>query len=89
VKCIVWNIASYGAETWTLRKVKTLKVLQCGFEERLEKISCTGRMKNEEVLRRDEEERNIRRTVRRRKANWTVHTLRMNCLLKYIIEGRM
>jgi hypothetical protein len=34
VKCYVWSIALYGAETWTLRAVdqKHLKVLKCGAE---------------------------------------------------------
>jgi hypothetical protein len=27
--------------------------------------------------------------MRRRKANWIVHTLRRNCLLKHVIEGKM
>ena len=32
VKCYVWSIALYGAETWTLRAVdqNTWKVLICG-----------------------------------------------------------
>jgi hypothetical protein len=32
VKCYVWSIALYGAETWTLPEVdqKHLKVLKCG-----------------------------------------------------------
>ena len=32
VKCYIWSIALYGAETWTLRAVdqKHLKVLKCG-----------------------------------------------------------
>jgi hypothetical protein len=32
VKCYVWSISLYGAETWTLRAVdqKHLKVLKCG-----------------------------------------------------------
>jgi len=32
VKCYVWSIALYGAETWTLRAVdqKHLEVLKCG-----------------------------------------------------------
>jgi hypothetical protein len=31
VKCYVWSIALYGAETWTLRAVDhTWKVLKCG-----------------------------------------------------------
>jgi hypothetical protein len=35
VKCYVWSIALYGAETWTLRAVdqKHLEVLKCGVGE--------------------------------------------------------
>jgi hypothetical protein len=31
VKCYLWSIALYGAETWTLRKLirRTWKVLKC------------------------------------------------------------
>ena len=44
-------------------------------------------MKNEEVLQRVKEERNILHTVKRRKANWIGHTLCRNCLPKHITEG--
>ena len=35
VKCYIWNIALYGAETWMFRAVdkKHLKVLKCGAGE--------------------------------------------------------
>ena len=45
-------------------------------------------MKNEEVLHRVKEERNILYTVKRRKANWIGHILGRNCFLKHIIEGK-
>jgi len=32
IKCYIWSIALYGAETWTLRAVDQ-KVLKCGAEE--------------------------------------------------------
>jgi hypothetical protein len=35
------------------------------------------------------EGRNILHTIRRRKANWIGHILRRNCLIKYIIEGKI
>jgi hypothetical protein len=49
---------------------------------RMEKISWTDRVRNEEVLHRVKEERNILLTIKRRKANWIGHILRRNCLLK-------
>jgi hypothetical protein len=53
-------------------------------------ISCwTDRVRNEEVLHRVKEERNIVHTKKRRKANWIGHILRRNCLLKHVIEGKL
>jgi hypothetical protein len=46
-------------------------------------------VRNEEVLHRVKEERNIVNTIKRRKANWIGHILRRNCLLKHVIEGKI
>ena len=54
----------------------------------MEKIRCTDRVKNEEVIHRVKEERNILHKIKRRKANWIGYTLRSNCLLKHFIEGK-
>jgi hypothetical protein len=40
----------------------------------------------DEVLRRVREERDITRTIKRRKGNWIGHVLRKNCLLQQVIE---
>jgi hypothetical protein len=56
---------------------------------RLEKISWTDRVRNEEVLQRVNEERNIVHTIKRRKANWIGHMLCRNCVLKHVIEGKL
>ena len=45
-------------------------------------------MRNEEVLHRVKEERNIIHTVKRREVNWIGCILCRNCLLKRIIEGQ-
>jgi hypothetical protein len=55
----------------------------------MEKISWTDRVRNEEVLHRGKEERNIIHTIKRRKANWIGHILHRNCLLKHVIEGKL
>jgi hypothetical protein len=79
-----------GAETWTLREVDEKYVE--GFEmwrwRRIEKISRTDRVRNEEVLQRVKVERNILQTIKRRKSNWIGHSLRRNCLLKHVVEGK-
>jgi hypothetical protein len=80
----VWSTALYGAETWTLLKVdqKYLERFEMWCWRRIKKIIWTGRVKNEDVLHRVKDERNILRTIKRRKANWIGHILRRNCLFK-------
>jgi len=41
------------------------------------------------MLLRVNEHRNILHEIRKRKANWTGHILRKNCLLKQVIEGKI
>ena len=55
----------------------------------MEKISWSDRVRNEEVLQRVKEERNILPTVERRKANWIVNSLRRNYILKHVVEGKV
>ena len=49
----------------------------------------TDHVRNEEVLLRVNEQRNILREIRKRKANWIGHILRRNCLVKQNIEGKI
>ena len=46
-------------------------------------------MRNEEVLLRVNEQRNILHEKRKQKANWIGHVLCRNCLLKQVIEGKI
>jgi len=48
----------------------------------MENISWTDHVRNEEVLHRVKEERNLPQTIQRRDANWVGHIWRRNCLLK-------
>jgi hypothetical protein len=81
----------YGAETGTLRAVdqKHLKSFEMWCWRRMEKISWTDHVINEEVLLRVSEQRNILHEIRKRKANWIGHILRRNSLLKQVIEGKI
>ena len=51
VKCYVWSMALYGTETWTLRAVdqKNLESSEMWYWRRMEKISWTNHVRNEEV----------------------------------------
>ena len=54
VKCYIWNMALYGAKTWTLRVAdqKHLESFEMWCWKRMEKISWTDHVRNEEVLLR-------------------------------------
>ena len=61
VKCYIWSVALYGAETWTLRAVgqNHLESFEVWCWKRMEKISWTDHLRNEEVLLRVKEQRNF------------------------------
>ena len=84
-------MALYGAETWTLRATDQIRLES--FEKwccrRMEKISWTDHVRNEEVLLRVNEQMNILHETGKRKANWIGHILRRNCLLQQVIEGKI
>ena len=88
VKCYIWSMALYGAETWTLRAADQ-KYPECLEMWCRRKISWTEHVTNEEVLLRVNEQRNILHEIRKRKANWIGHILRRNCLLNQVIEGKI
>jgi hypothetical protein len=56
---------------------------------RMEKISWTEDVRNEDVLLRVKEQRNILHEMSKRKANWIGHILRKNCFLQQVIEGKI
>ena len=84
-------MALYGAETWTLRATdqKGLESFEMWCWRRMEKVSWTDHVRNEEVLHRVNEQRNILHEIRKRKANWIGHILRRNCFLQQVIEGKI
>jgi hypothetical protein len=55
----------------------------------MENISWTDHVRNEDVLLRVKEQRNILHEMRKRKANWIGYILRRNCLLQRVIEGKV
>jgi hypothetical protein len=80
-----------GAETGTVRAAdqKYLESFAMWCWRRMEKVSWTDHVRNEEVLLRVKLERNILHEIRKRKANWIGHILRRNCLLRQVMEGKI
>ena len=77
VKCYIWNMVLYGAETWTLRTAdqKYLESFEMWCWRKMEKISWIDSLRNR-VLQRVKKERNTLCAIKRRKANRTVNLLR-------------
>ena len=84
-------MALYGAQTWTLRATdqKRLESFEMYCRRRMEKISWTDHVRNEDVLLRVNEQTNILHEIRKQKANWIGHILCRNCLVKQITEGKI
>jgi len=55
----------------------------------MEKISWTDHVRNEDVLLRLKEQRNILHEISKRKANWIGHILCRNCLPQRVFEGQI
>jgi hypothetical protein len=91
VKCYIWSIDLYGAETWMLWAVdqKHLESFEIWCWRRVEKVIWTEHVRNEEVLLRIKEQRNILPEISKRKANWIGRIVRRNCLLQRVIEGKI
>jgi len=66
VKCYIQSTAVYGVETWTLQKLdqKYLDSFEMWCWRTMERINWTVRVKNEEVLQRVGEDRNILNTIK-------------------------
>jgi hypothetical protein len=90
VKCYIWSRGLHGAENWTIRgDQKHLESFEMWCWRRMEKISWSEHFRNEEVLLRVKEQRNILHEISKRKANWIGHILHRNCILQRVIEGKI
>ena len=75
---MVWSVALYGAETWTLRKEdeRRLEAFEMWVWRRMEKVKWTERRRNDEVLDMVGEERQLLDEIRRRQKVWMERVLR-------------
>ena len=91
VKALVWSVTLYGSETWTLRKedIKCIQTFEMWIWCKMEKISWTAHVSNEEVLCLVQEQCLLVQVIKQRQANWTGHVLRHDCLMKTVLEGKI
>jgi len=89
VKCYIWSITLYGAETWALRKLyqECLESFEMWCWSWMVKISLTDLVKNEEALHRAKGERSILRTMKRRLTGLVTSCMR-NASQNTLLRGR-
>jgi len=78
IKTLILSDVLFGSETWTMRKedVKRLEACEMWIWRRMEKISWTEHITNEEVLAGIGDERAMIHTIKKRQRNWIGHILR-------------
>jgi len=91
MKALMWPVATYGCESWTLRKNEETRL--DAFEMKgLRKVlwvSWTAKKTNEWVLNKADIKRELLDTVEARKLAYYGHTMRKqgSCLEKEIMQG--
>lgn len=88
-KCYVWSVLAYGSEAWTMGKKERDRVeaFEMWVWRRMERISWTDHVSNEQVLDRVHERRTLLGKIYERKGNWLGHVMRGNGILKAALEG--
>ena len=87
MKCFVWSVVLYSAETLRRNEQKQLEAFEMWVWRRMESVKWTDKIKNAVVLERVGEGRMMLELIRKSKRNWLGHWLRRNCLLKGALEG--
>jgi len=91
VKTLIWPVALYGCETWTMKQqiMDKLNAFEMWVWRRMQKVSWKDKKTNEEILSLVDEERCLMKTIIKRKKDWIGHVVRGDNLLKRVLEGRM
>ena len=93
MKVLVWPVATYGCESWTLRKNEEtrLEAFEMKGLSKTLRVSWTAKKTNEWVLNKAGVNRELLDTVKARKLAYYGHTMRKqgNCLEKEIMRGTM
>ena len=91
LKCYVWPVLLYGAETWTISKEmrKKLEAAEMWFLRRMMKIEWTAMKTNEEVLGMASTNRKLMHTIRKSQFEFFGHIIRKNGLENLVTTGKV
>ena len=94
LKALVWPIAMYGCESWTLKKDDEARInafeMKC--LQQVIRVSCTAKKTNQWVLKTSGVERRLLATIKQQKMTYYGHILRglrgnRGCIEKGLIQG--
>jgi len=93
VKALLWPVATYGCESWTLRKNEETRLDAFDMKElrKILRVSWTAKKTNEWVLNKAGVKRELIDTVKTRELSYYGHIMRKQgcCLEKEIMQGTM
>ncbi|KAI5755057.1 hypothetical protein M8J77_013699 [Diaphorina citri] len=91
IKTYIWSILLYGCETWTMGKYERerLEAMEMWLWRRMTRTSWMERKRNEKILEEIGEERNLMKTLMKRKIKLVGHLLRHNDFITNILEGKV
>jgi len=93
MKALVWPIAMYGCESWTLKKNEEtcLEAFEMKSLRKILRVSWTAKETNEWVLNKAGVKRELLDTIKAMKLEYYGNTMRKqgNCLEKEIMQGTM
>ena len=93
MKALVWPVATYSCESWTVRKNEEtcLDAFEMKGLRKILRVSWTAKKTNEWVLNKAGVKRELLHTVKARKLAHYGHTMRKqgSCLEKEIMQGTM
>ena len=92
-EALVWPVATYGCESWTLRKNEEgrLDAFEMKGLRKVLQVSWTAKKTNEWVLNKVGVKKKLLDTIKARKLAYYGHTMRKqgSCLEKEIMQGTM
>ncbi|KAG1653773.1 Pyruvate dehydrogenase phosphatase regulatory subunit, mitochondrial [Nymphon striatum] len=91
VKSLIWSVALYGSETWTIRvdERSKLEAFEMWVWRNILKIKWSDKISNEDVLKLVDEERAMMGTIHKRQRRWIGHILRSENMLRDVMEGHV
>ena len=91
LKCYIWSVLLYGAESWTISKTMQdrLQAAEMWFVRRMLRISWTDRISNEQVLSRAGTHRQLIKTIITRQIRFLGHVLRKEQLEDLALTGKI